>query len=173
MAFNKVNLADIELNAGSVHRSFLNMVLGEGDSNGNTFGVRVLMDGEPVALAGASCIGYMIRSDGITLIIGGTVSGNTAQVTLPQAAYAQPGQFTLAIRVSGGGVTDTMRIVDGTVVDTTTGTVTDPTGTVPSLDALMAVIGQAEAAADRVDDISITATLITGTRYAISITEGT
>ena len=170
MAIFMEDILDIDLIGGGFHRSFMNHALGAGDTAGNVFGVRLLKNGEPTSMVGAACIGYFIRADGNTLVINGNVSDGKAYVTLPAAAYAIEGQFTLAIKVSGTGFADTMRIVDGTIVPTTTSPIFDPSSDVPSLEDLMDVIERAENAADEIDKISISATQITGTRYKIAVT---
>ena len=172
MSIMRTDVIDIELSrSGTVHRSFCNHAIGMGDITGNRFGVRITMNGEAVNMATASCTGYFIRPDGITLVITGGISGNEAYVDLPQAAYAKAGQYTLAIKVSGTGYIDTLRIVDGTVVETTTGDIADPSSEVPSLADLTAIIAAAEAAADEIDDLSVAAVQITGTRYKITVTK--
>ena len=169
----KYSIVDIDINSGSLHRSFANQMIGGGDEAGNRYGLRLMNNGEPVSMSGASCIGYFIRSDGETLVINGTVSNGVAYVELPAAAYAKEGQFSLAIKVTGTGFANTMRIVDGTVVKTTTDNMYDPASEIPSLESLMAVIERAEAAAETIDDLSITATQITGTRYKIAVIKET
>lgn len=166
------DVVDVDLaNNGSVFRSFANKAICEGDIWGNRVGVRIWNNGQAVDLTAASCVGYFIRPDGITLVINGGIHGNEACVDLPQAAYAKTGQYTLAIRISGTGFIDTMRIVDGTVVETTTGNISDPASEIPSLQELTAIIAAAETAADTIDGLSITAAQITGTRYRIAVTK--
>ena len=58
-------------------------------------------------------------------------------MTLPQACYNYEGQFTLAIKLIGGGVTGTMRIVDGVIDNTNTGSAAAPTGTVPTYSEIL------------------------------------
>ena len=170
MAYYREDIGDIELESGSVFRSFNNKMIASGDVSGNRYGVRLLKGGEPVSMTGAACVGYFIRADGITLVINGAVSGGVAYVELPAAAYAVGGNFTLAVKVSGTGFAETMRIVDGTVVLTTTGAISDPSSEVPSLADLMAVISRAETAAAAIDNISVASTQISGTRYKIAVT---
>ena len=166
------DILDIDLeNANQLHRSFLSRNIGEGDYNGNRFGVRLWRGDEPATMS-ESCIGYFIRPDDITLVIDGVISGNTAYVELPQAAYAKDGNFTLAIKLGGVGVSTTMRIVDGAISNTTTGTVSDPGSAIPDIDQLTAIIAAAEAAAAEIDEFVITASLIEGTRYEITVTKG-
>lgn len=136
-----VDLVDIDLDIGTVHRSFLNKTIGSGDSSANRFGVRVFRSGEPVSLAGASCHGFFRNSHGenIALTAYGTVAGNTAYVTLPQACYNYDGPFTLAIKLLGDGVTGTMRIIDGQVSNTNTGGAVGPVGTIPTYQEVLAL----------------------------------
>lgn len=149
MALYREDIAKIDLRGGSLLRGYANNVIAEGDILENRYGVSVFMDGEPVSLSGATCIGYFIRSNGDTVVInGGTITGNTAYITLPQACYAYEGRFSLAIKLVGGGVTGTMRIVDGSVVNTTTSTVIDPGSVVPDLTTLLAQISRMEEATE-------------------------
>ena len=145
MAIYKTDFVDVELNSGNIHRTFMNRPIGEGDKLANRFGVRILRNGEEVQLSGVVCSGYFIRSSGDTVILSGTVSGNTAYVELTQACYAVEGQFSLAIKLSGGDATGTMRIVDGVVANTTTTTIVDPGTIMPSSETLLASIEEAVA----------------------------
>lgn len=174
MAIYKESIIDIDLENGTIHRSFNNNSIGEGDSNGNRFGFRCRRNGEIVSLNGTTVIGHFIRADGNTVTInGGAVSGDTAYITLPQACYAVEGKFTLAIKLSGGGVTGTIRMVDGTVVNTTNGTVIDPGNVIPDLADYLAVVEDAEEAAEIINGISIIAELIESNDYNIVITKTT
>ena len=170
MAVPREDFVDIELNNGTIFRSFMNMAIGGGDNSANIFGVRMIKDGEPADTTGLACIGYFIRPDGNTLVINGNVSGNKAYITLPAAAFIAEGNYTLAIKVSGTGFAQTLRIVDGTVVKTTTETILDPASVIPSLEDLMEVIERAEDAADEINALSVSAVQINGTRYKIAVT---
>ena len=173
MAIYREDIVDIELQSGSVFRSFTQKTIGEGDANGNRFGVRCFRNGQPVSLAGSTVLGHFIKPDGNTVEIdGGAVTGNTAFVTLPGNCYTVEGNFTLAIKLSGGGVTGTIRIVDGTVVNTTNGSIIDPgTGSIiPDLSAYATAVAAAEAAADAVFGITVTTELISGEDYAVVVT---
>ena len=144
MAIFKDDIVDIELTTGTVFRSFLNRTLGEGDALANRFGVRMLKNGEAVDLTGVTCSGYFIRPTGDTVVINdGTVEGNIAYVTLPQVCYVSEGQFSLAIKLTGGNVTGTMRIVDGVVANTDTGSYVDPGTILPTIETLIATINAA------------------------------
>lgn len=145
MANYREDIVDIELTGGNIHRSFMNHTIGQGDDDANRFGIRVFRNGQPEALVG-DCFGLFIRADGETVPIeNGVVDGNTAYVTLPPACYAVEGNFTLTIKVNGGGVTGTMRIVDGVVSRTSTSVVVDPGTVIPSVEALIEAIDAAVA----------------------------
>lgn len=150
MAFYREDIVSIELESGSIHRSFLNHSIGSGDIQANRFGVRVVRNGEDVDLTGVSCFGYFRNAEGtdIALTNHGTVDGNVAFVTLPQACYNVEGQFTLAIKLVGGGVTGTMRIIDGTVDNTNTESPVAPTEDVPTYTEILAVFDQMQEAVE-------------------------
>lgn len=171
--FKRADIVEINLDNGQLYRSFANKQIGEGDQAGNVFGGMLTRNGQPVDISGALVTGYFIRSDGACIIINGTASGNTFTVTLPAQCYAIEGNFSLAINVTGAGSTETMRIIDGTVVNTATGIVIDPGSIVPSLEQLLAVIEQAEAAAEEIAGFVITEELISGDdfRLIVSVTE--
>lgn len=142
MALNKMDIVDVNLNTGNIHRSFLSHTIGLSDNNADSFGVKVFRDGNPVDLSGGWVQGFFRNPIGenIALTNHGTISGNTAYVTLPQACYNYDGQFTLAIKIVSPGSTNTvtMRIVDGTVDNTNTGGAVAPTETVPTYQEILA-----------------------------------
>ena len=149
MSSNKFHqdIAVVELNnSGNIHRTFLNKSIGKGDSYANRFGVRLLFDGEPVNLGSASCIGLFMAPNGQNILISGSdytyCGGNIAYVQLPQACYNVEGQFTLAIKVIGDGVTGTMRIIDGTVDNTGVDGAVAPVESVPTYQEILAVYDQ-------------------------------
>lgn len=168
------DIVDIDLESGTVYRSFANNNLGEGDAAANRFGVRLWRNGEPADAGGSACMGYFIRhANGDTVTInGGLFSGQEAFVTLPQSCYAYDGAFTLVIKLVGGGVTGTMRIVDGTIVDTVIGAPVDPGSVIPDLSDLLEVIGRAEDAADAIAAFSIYAEQVSGNNYRIVVNDG-
>ena len=182
MAIYKNDIADIDLNTGTIHRTFANHMIGESDADANRYGIRLWRGGEPVDIGGATCMGYFIRhGHGDTVTInGGAFSGQEAYVELPDSCYAYEGGFTLVIKLVGGSVnenmrssvTGTMRIVDGIVVDSMIGSPVDPGGVVPNLDELLAVIGRAEAAAGTIADLAIYAEQVEGDNYRIVVNTG-
>lgn len=173
MAVYREDIADIELSTGRVHRTFLNHPLGEGDAEADIFGIRVWKNGEAVNLAGNTCTGYFIRADGTTEVIsGGTASGNVALLMLPAACYVKEGNFQLAIQLTSGGKTKTLRIVDGTVVNVVHGPINDPGGVVPDLDDadLAQLISDVQDAAEAIAGYQVVAELIEGDNYQITVT---
>lgn len=143
MAIYKRNIRNIELDGGMVIREILPYPLCKGDDLADLFGVEVLQNGEPVDLTDVSCTGYFIRQDEATVVVSGTVIGNTAWVILPESCYVKEGHFSLAVTLNGGGVTGTMRIIDGMVAKTTTDTIVDPGTLVPSIEDLIQAIDDA------------------------------
>lgn len=174
MAIYKTDIVDIELNSGTVFRSFAQETLGEGDENANRYGIRLWRNGEPESVGGSACIGYFIRNaNGDTVTInGGLFNGQEAWIELPEACYVYDGGFSLVIKLVGEGITGTMRIVDGTVVDTMIGPPVDPGSVIPDISDLLAVIERAENAADAIADFSIYAQQVEGDNYAIVVNTG-
>ena len=163
------NIIDIELKSGTVDRSRLLRIVGEGDEEANRYGARVFKNGEAVDLSGYTAVGYFVRQDGNTVVIEGAVSGNEAYVDLPEACYAVEGSFTLAVKIVGGGGTATLRIIDGTVADTATGGIIDPGSIVPDLEDLMTVIERAEDAAEAIAGFSVSTDLIEDDDYTLVV----
>ena len=174
MGIIHTDIVDIELNSGTVHRSFAQKIIGEGDGKANRYGVRLWRNGEPESVGGSSCIGYFIRhANGDTVTInGGLFNGQEAFIDLPEACYAYEGGFSLVIKLVGGGVTGTMRIVDGTVVDSLIGSPIDPGSVIPDLEDLLEVIERAEDAADTIAGISVYAEQVEDDNYAIVVNTG-
>lgn len=139
MAFYKEDIVDINLNTGNIFRSFLGHSIGYKDDDADRFGIRAFRDGVPVDLSGASCQAIFMNPNGtnIALTSYGTVSGNVAYVTLPPACYDYEGQFCLAIKLVGDGVTGTVRIVDGTVTRTGASGAVAPTSSVPTYQEIL------------------------------------
>ena len=154
MAIYKSDIVDINLETGNIHRSFLNHTIGHKDDDADRFGVRAFRDGVAQDLSGCSCQAIFMAPDGtnIALTSYGTVDGNVAYVTLPEACYNTEGQFCLAIKLvnSGDGVTSTVRIIDGVVSRTGATGAVAPTESVPDyqeiLDAYDAMLAATAAA---------------------------
>ena len=169
MGFYREDITVIDMESGTVHRSFMNHALGEGDIKGDRFGVKIIRNGEAVNLTGVAVIGYFIRANETTVVISGERNENVCWVELPQACYTIEGNFTLSIKLSNGTETVTVRIVDGTIVNTVLGDLVDPGSVIPDLSEFTELVERAEAAAAKIEAISITSTLITGTRYRLDV----
>lgn len=169
MEIVKEDIIDIDLDSGTVARSFTNYAIGEGDKEGNIYGVRLFKQKQQIDPTGCTVTGYFIRADKTTVIIGGIISNKRAYIKLPQSCYAVEGNFTLAIKITYGSSTMTARVVDGTVIDTTSDAVIDPGGIVPDISELLAVIERAEDAAEAIAEFSITEELISGDDYRVII----
>lgn len=171
MAINNVKFIDVDLAKGTLNRTYLLNLFGEGDSSGDRIGVRVYSNEIPVNLSGVQCIGYFIRPDGITLLLEATVSGNEAYFDLPQAAYAKVGQIRFTIKLMDGTRTNSVCVVDGTVIESTTGEVSDQASVITSLSDFVEDIERAEDAIDAINVLTVEATQIEGTRYKIEVTK--
>ena len=119
MAVYHEDMRTVDLGDGDLDRSTTRALIGGGDISAYRFGVRLFRNGAPEAISG-SCRGYFIRSDGQTVTLTGTVSGNTAYVTLSDDCCEVNGVFSLAIKLIGGGVTATVRLIKGMVARTLT-----------------------------------------------------
>lgn len=105
------------------------------DNGGNLIGVEVTDDGSPASLSGG-VYGYVIRADGATVVVQGSLSSNKASITLPTSCYAVVGQISIVIKVG----TTTVGACVGYVYRTTTDTIVDPGHVIPSLEELVAQI---------------------------------
>ena len=183
MANYHEDIINIELESGTIHRSFLHHAIGAGDKRANRFGVKLFRNGVPENVNG-SCFGLFIRADGQTVTIeNGTVSGNVAYVTLPEACYVVEGQFCLTIKATTENDTTTLRIIDGVVDRTSTSVLVDPGTVIPSIEDLIAAINAAvesippdySALSDHVDEIDdrVDATFAGGYADCIEVGTGT
>lgn len=111
------------------------------DNEGNLIGVEV-MDGGEAATVSGNVSGYVIRADGATVVVSGTLSDNKASIVLPTSAYVAVGQVSIAIKVG----TVTVGACVAYVYRTTTDTIVDPGSVVPSLSELLQKIADCEAA---------------------------
>lgn len=142
------DLVDIELdNSGTITRNFLNHAIGKGDNMGNRYGMRLFRNGLPINIesAGAVCQGFFINPRGEHILINGEnayVHGNVAFVQLPQACYNYERQFQLTIKVVSPDIVESMRIVDGTIVNTGSDNALAPVGAVPTYQEILSVYDQ-------------------------------
>lgn len=151
MAITTTYNAKTELDTGAARLS-IRQPLATYDSNAHIFRAEITRAGETVDLTGATCIGYFVRADGVTVPIDGAVESNAASVTLAPSCYAVPGRFDLAVKLTLDDVVHTVMQVNGTVEISQTDSMTSPGDGVQSFDKL------AEAASKVIEyDLRITA----------------
>lgn len=141
------------------------------DIGGNVIYVDVYDGTTPVALSGGTVVANIIRDNDTTIVVSGSIeSGNRCKVILPESAYAVPGVVSIIIKLTNGTITTTLAALVGIVLNSTTGTLTDPGTTIPSLADYTSLVTRTEAAADIIDGLSTNATLIAGDRWKCSVT---
>lgn len=115
------------------------------ENAGHTFEITCLMNGAAADISG-TVSGRFLRADETTVYFTGTLSGNVASITLPQSCYNVNGRFGFVVFISGSDVTTAIYAVAGSVYKSTSDTIIDPTGEIPSLEELLAEIDACEAA---------------------------
>ena len=105
------------------------------DNQGNLVGVNVLDGGAPATLSG-TVSASVIRADGATVSVPGSLSGNSAYVIMPSTAYAVPGPLSIVIKLTGGGSVTTLCALVVQVYQSTTDTTVDPGTILPSIEQL-------------------------------------
>lgn len=96
---------------------------------------------------GGTVTATVIRSDGNTVPISGSISGNVASVTLIEPCMDVPGQIQVFIRLTSGNVKTTIFAGVFTASRTETDTIIDPGTIIPSITEL---INQIDAAIDSI-----------------------
>lgn len=133
-----LNMYTVELNNGAAPVVSLKQIH-QGNHKANRVGARVVLNGEPFALGG-NCGGTAILADGSTVPLTGTVSGNECYVELDNACYQVEGQISVFVTWVSGNLETTLLAAVGTVRNTETGNVIQPSTPVPDLAQLMAQI---------------------------------
>lgn len=119
MSISNDNIVDISLEECSVHRTKLNKTIGIDDELVNKYGVRVFRRGYPVDLTGVTVQGLFCDSSGTVTTLTGTVNDNEAYVTLTEDCYENEGAFVLTVKLIENNVISTVRVIDGTVLNST------------------------------------------------------
>ena len=70
-----------------------------GDNQAHVWVVSAYADGQPVDLTGQTVQAFFTRSDGNTVAVTGTATGNAARVTLPRDAYLCRGELRAVMRL--------------------------------------------------------------------------
>ena len=150
------DIIDIDLTSGTVNRSFTDHVLCKGDVKANYYGARLYNNGEPIHVQGTPTVtGYFLRPDHNTVLLTGEFvddatsnQGMLTGVILSQECYAYAGQFQLAIVVSWtsayGTQTHTVRVIDGTIIETHPGGTVVPGNALPGINDLLYIIAQGQ-----------------------------
>lgn len=119
----------------------------EGDAKAQAFELTIQRAGKDVTLTGYTAVGEFLRADGGTVSCPGTVAGSVVTVTLPEACYKQPGDFTLDIKLSKSGETRTVMRATGTVRKSGSGVVVDVDETLVNIAGIIQLYGRMEQAA--------------------------
>lgn len=122
----------------------------EQENQAHQFVITCTRGGSEEALSG-SVTGALIRGDGATVALSGSISNGKAVVTLPQSAYVVSGRFALAIFNVVSGTTTAIYAAMGDIRRTSSDTIVDPGSVVPSLAELLAAAENANAAAAAAD----------------------
>lgn len=128
------------------------------DNQGNLFGTEIYQNGSPATGLTGTVTGYVIREDGGTVIVTGTLSGNKASIILPTSCYTKVGQLNLVIKLVSGSVVTTVAAFSTYVAESTTDTIVDPGHVIPSLDELLAKIDACDTATASANTAAASAT---------------
>lgn len=127
-------------------------VLFNGEKGAHRFLIHVIRDGEPVTLNGSiSC--RFLQPDGGLVTFSGSVSEGAASVTLPQACYAVPGRFSMAIYVTENGATTAVYAGVGNIFRETGSAIIDPGTVIPSVEQLLSEVEAVQTAIDQIEAI--------------------
>lgn len=114
------------------------------DNGGNMIGVNVFKNGQAASLSGLVSAS-VVRADGATVAVSGTLSGNKCSVVLPQACYAVPGTLSVVIKLSSDNTVTTVGAVVSNVYMSSTDSVVDPGTIIPDISLLIDTIEEAVA----------------------------
>ena len=131
------NMFNVDLAKGN-SPFMLRQIVGEGNNNANRIGVYVYEDGTAVNLGG-SCTGRVIRPDGVTVYITGTIDGNNAYIVLDGESCAIPGNITVSIDWENDSNITTLLIAYGAVSVTRSSHII-PQGTPIDIDEVIAMV---------------------------------
>lgn len=119
----------------------------QGDSYAHRLNV-VVMDGDAQAdLSGQAIVGKFIRSDGSTVTVVGSASGNVASVDFPSFVYAYIGRLVITLSAGGTALTQ----IYATVKNGSTNVVVDPGNVLPNLDEIQQTMLDVEGALQEIE----------------------
>ena len=126
--------------------------LGEYDEGADTFTVNVTKAGAAADLSSCGCEAYFVRPDGATVTLAGSISSSAAQVTLSAACYLHPGEYSLAIKLTGTNNAVTLCLIYGYIARTRTGAAADEDSLLPGVAELMDALEALEARVEALED---------------------
>ena len=138
----------VDLDRG-VRQTPLGQLFATSDHNAQTLELTLHASGRGVDADGATVIGYFMRSDEQTVVVAGRAAGNVVTLPLPESCYAVAGHFSLIVKVALGDERKAVFWGDGDVTLSSTDVIVDPGDVVPSLEELLARIGEMERATQR------------------------
>lgn len=103
---------------------------------GNRIGVEIMDGGQPAVVSG-TVSANVLRADGATVAVAGTLSGNKASVVLPQSAYMVPGMTAIVVKLTSGNTVTTIGAVQAIVYRSSTDTPVDPGTIIPDIQTLI------------------------------------
>jgi len=118
---NRTDIITVDMTK-PLHRESYGVLLAAGDALANRFGAILTNKGVKVDVSGYTVTGAFIRPDGETIHVTGGVDGNTVYVDLPAVCYnTVEGAFSLALKLVSDGFTRTVRLIEGYIRQTDTG----------------------------------------------------
>lgn len=145
-----------------VFQTNLPMLFASGEKSAHSLTIQLREGREPAAIHSQTVKAYFIRSDKSTVFWSGSISGSTVSVTMKESCYVQPGGFSLIIMIGDEDDRTAVFWGVGTVVRSETDSLVDPGGQIPSLEALLALIGTIEAATDAAHEATAAANSAAG-----------
>lgn len=143
MAITTTYKAIADLDTGAARMNIV-QPLATYDDSAHVFAVEIRRGSSAEELSGATCIGYFVRADGVTIPIDGETKGNVATVILAANCYAVAGGFALAVKLSMGNVVHTVLRATGNVSVSQTDEMASPGTGVQSFDKLVEAAEKAE-----------------------------
>lgn len=139
----------------------------EGDKGGHTWQVQVRREGKVVSLSGMTVTGYFVNQNGETILVSGAGSAaGLAQVTLNTACYAVPGRLKGIVRASSSSQTITLGALYFDILEGASDVYIDPDDIIPSLEDLIAMLGEMEQAANAAQAATASANTAAGSANA-------
>ena len=119
-------------------------LLMQGDNQANVIELTLMDGASPASLSGYTATVYLQRADGVRVRCPGSVSGNVATVPLQAECYSVPGQYAAIMKLSGPNELRTVLRLAGYVESDGQGVIIDPSGSIPSYEALERIIQELE-----------------------------